>query len=352
MSELENNFSDIGKNRFYSKFLCQEMLIDYLLGRLDPIRKSAVTAALEKHEDLRKQKQALEKAMKYCEDLSHLKMGEAFINRALAPLTLIDSLKQRFSPKRWPIPLKWGLEALVVSGLVATITLIMFWSNIQSMIPVRNETVLVRQQIKKEEHNLELKDQKEIADFHKKMSESILPEEAPTPVVVAPGPMELPQVAIQRIEKPKVEVEKKTVALRKPEVPPTESQVQLETQIEPNSKVEVAETPKPKPAPKPVPVATPKGYVYKLVMNLPNLEVIGPEIAEKIIALGAIKAGEVEIGWRKPNGNYYHFVLDKERGQDLEDLLKSYGEIQVVRDPHSRVMPENQDRYILWIEDK
>jgi len=281
------------------------------------MRKEAVAAALEKHDDLRKQKHSLEVAIKYCSDLSQTKLGEAFMQKALAPLTIFDILKQKFSPKRWPIPLRWGIEALVVSSLVATITLVLFWSNIQSMIPVKNETVLIQQKIKKEEFNVELTDKKEIADFNEKMSAEIVPEQL----------VEVPAVAAVAKVTPVAEVA--AVA----EVP--------------TPKVEV-----PKVKPVPPPDIIPKGYVYKLVMSLANLDLLGPEIAEKIIAMGAIKAGEVEIGWRKLNGNYYHFVIEKEKGLELLEVLKTYGDVQTVKDPHGRVMPENQDRYILWIEDK
>ena len=340
MLNEEGAFAEIAKSRPYSRFICQEMLFDYLLGRLDPMRKKAVESALEKHDDLKKRKRSLEVAINYCNDLSQCELGEAFLNKAMAPLTIMDVLKHRFSPRRWPVPLKWGLEALVVSSLVATITLVLFWSNIQSMIPVRNETVLIQQKIKKEEFNLELTDKKEIADFNEKMSVETPEEKAPevtTPVTVAKI-----EPANVKPALPVTTVAPVTVAPRPPApVAPTPTPTPT-----PTVAVAVAAAIAPKPAPKP------KGYVYKLVMSLVNLELLGPEIAEKIIAMGAIKAGEVEIGWRKPNGNYYHFVIEKEKGTELLEMLQAYGPIEKIKDSHGRVMPENQDRYILWIEDK
>lgn len=94
----------------------------------------------------------------------------------------------------------------------------------------------------------------------------------------------------------------------------------------------------------------PKGFVYRAFMTLPNLEEISPKIAEDLESLGAEKAGEVELGWKRGTGRYFHFALPAENEKKALEKLQVYGPVRISKDPHPRIMPPGQVRFILWIE--
>jgi hypothetical protein len=93
-----------------------------------------------------------------------------------------------------------------------------------------------------------------------------------------------------------------------------------------------------------------KGYVYRAFMDLKNLEVIAPKIADMIRSMGGEKAGEVELGWRRGTGRYFHFSLPESNEKKIIEQLQVFGPVRISKDPHPRVMPEGQVRFILWIE--
>jgi hypothetical protein len=93
-----------------------------------------------------------------------------------------------------------------------------------------------------------------------------------------------------------------------------------------------------------------KGFVYRVNMTLHDLDDIGPKISDQIRELGGEKAGEVELGWKRGTGRYYHFALPEANEKKLTEELQAYGPVRISKDPHSRVMPKGQVRFILWVE--
>ena len=79
-------------------------------------------------------------------------------------------------------------------------------------------------------------------------------------------------------------------------------------------------------------------------------QVIGV-VREKIINSGGKKAGEVELGWMKnETTSYFHFSFPEENKADLENYLKQFGKVQLVYEPHPRLMPKGIKRYIIEIQ--
>ncbi|MBN8535426.1 MAG: hypothetical protein J0M15_00110 [Deltaproteobacteria bacterium] len=95
------------------------------------------------------------------------------------------------------------------------------------------------------------------------------------------------------------------------------------------------------------------GFLYRGQLQVTNVEMIAPKISDKIFELGGRKAGEVEIGWKKSNQTfYYHFTLPKSKLPELESLLKIYSELKLKKEPHARVMPDGILRIIFTIDEK
>ncbi|MCB0384557.1 MAG: hypothetical protein KDD43_04120, partial [Bdellovibrionales bacterium] len=94
-----------------------------------------------------------------------------------------------------------------------------------------------------------------------------------------------------------------------------------------------------------------KGFVYRAFMSLEELDAKTPEIVQGVQGLGGAKAGQVELGWRKPKGSYFHFSLPESNYEEMVKLLRNFGPVRIYKDPHWRVMPEGKIRFILWVED-
>ncbi len=93
------------------------------------------------------------------------------------------------------------------------------------------------------------------------------------------------------------------------------------------------------------------GGVFRGKLYVTDVQTVINVVKEKIIVLGGQKAGEVELGWMKnETTSYFHFSFPNENKADLEDYLKQFGKIELVFEPHPRVMPKGIQRYIIEIK--
>lgn len=106
----------------------------------------------------------------------------------------------------------------------------------------------------------------------------------------------------------------------------------------------------PIPIKKPEPVrALPTG-VYRGTIIVSDFEQIAAILREKIIAVGGKKAGEVELGWIKNyTTSYFHFIYPSEKREELVNFIQQYGTLDYKFEPHPRVLPEGQSRFILEV---
>ncbi|OQW54648.1 MAG: hypothetical protein A4S09_05690 [Proteobacteria bacterium SG_bin7] len=325
MPEIESQtpFKEIVKLKEPSKFFAKEMIFDCMRGHIHADRAAAIEKLVDRDEELKHQKNLIGISSKYCTLLSKIEVSDKFLADVSGTVSVVDKVRTTIIPRNWPVPVKWGLEAFIVSAVVAAVSLALFWTNIETLLPQKQEMVLAREKIHKDNDAIAITDQGEIAEVHKTLAKQT-PAEGATDAIEQPGPEKTAPAPVETAAK----VEEKKTAEAEPTTTPA--------------------------ATKPSPIVTPapklKGYVYKQFMNLTDLETIAPEITAKIVELGGEKAGEVELGWKKPNGRYYHFVMPTGNREILIEFLKTYGALTEVKDPHVRVMPEGEERYILWIE--
>lgn len=327
--ESQTPFKEIIKNREPSKFFAKEMIFDCVRGHIHAGRAAAIEKLIDKDEELKHQRNLINIGSKYSTLLSKIEINDAFLVEIGGTASVVEKVRTKVIPRNWPVPVKWGIEAFVVSAVVAAVSLALFWTNIENLLPQKQEMVLARDKIHKDNDSSAITDQAEIAEVHKTLGKEA-PADAPTDAIEEPPAKIVAKVEETKVEQPPTVVEAKSVE---------PAAASAETIIA-----------KPVAAPAPAPVPKPKGYVYKQFMNLADLETIAPEITAKIVELGGEKAGEVELGWKKPNGRYYHFVMPADNREILVEFLKAYGQLTEVKDPHARVMPEGEERYILWIE--
>ncbi|MCC2678393.1 MAG: hypothetical protein K0R29_969 [Pseudobdellovibrio sp.] len=134
--------------------------------------------------------------------------------------------------------------------------------------------------------------------------------------------------------------------------------------------VAVAQTPAPAPAVTPgvkpaVAAASPaqpadsaaaaigSGGLYRGTLFVADLTTANEKIKNRMNQLGAVKAGEVELGWLKsPNLAYYHYIITEKNMQDAEAFMRAAGSLHVKFEPHPRKVPAGSKRFIIEVKQK
>ncbi len=351
------------KKRKLTPFLCQELLYDYAIDSLDTDRRAAVEEHLEENSDSRRTLETIHKGFDYASKLSEFEISESLVSRLQESENIISISKKISNYNDYPDWVKWSLASLLASLCIAMIAVVVPWKTLIKRSSTDSKTVVLaplsnENEDKEQEQDDANAEHESSGDF----DESGAPVEDPAPV---------PQA---------------TVAAVKPipsgSIPPLEKLPK------------VASTATPTPAPKPLviakPVATPviastpvaaldtseqeaadadaaavhevagqtdemakaKAFVYRGSMTVANIEDVSDQIVQQIKELGGAKAGEVELGWKRGTLRYFHFTLPQASEERLLELLRAYGPVRISKDPHPRVMPEGQVRFILSIDAK
>lgn len=352
------------RKRDLSEFMTIELLYDYKIGKLDVIRTAAIEEGLKNSAVARAELDKLDLGIGFCNQLKQSKVSDDFIKLLMERATVAEKIFYYLRWRNLPQAVKWSFEAaLVACSIILFVTQFPNYFNAdkKSGAPIETHTITVR---KNNPIDLEIiKSKFETSNFTAKesepkhvealpihLTEADLPEEATdtkvqAPLVLAP-PVEKNDVDKSNATATETKTAKITnsdtggvVPLKQAE-PTSPAQTQVS-----GSAVELATQPiKTKPVVKRI------GYIHRININISNVDEVAPEITNMIVSLGGKKAGEVELGWRKANGSYYHFTIPQENYDLLIDSLKKYGTFKVDKSEHPRVMPEGVLRFILWVE--
>lgn len=316
-----------------TRFLCQELLYEYVSRRLDSHRHQEVEQFLSGCRESTRELENLNKGLRYTEIAAEVRlsprMQEALANfepqwkKRLREWTLLSS------QRAWKmLPYGFVIAALAL-GVFAT----------KPWIKALDEDVMLAEQLKKEP--------------------DMVPPQQAEPPQATPEPASTPSQPLAAVLAP-------------PAVPPL---------LAAPSGTESAPTQaKPAPAPTPAPTAqTPssepaayqsalaeaksgktaneaeqmgRGFLHRAEIEVSDFHNSWPAIRDKIVALGGKVAGNVELGWlRKPTESYFHFSLPESNYNELEIFLGTFSPVRFSKDRHPRVMPEGQIRIILTVKD-
>lgn len=90
--------------------------------------------------------------------------------------------------------------------------------------------------------------------------------------------------------------------------------------------------------------------VYRGSITVTDFEQVASIIRDRVIAVGGKKAGEVELGWIKnQNISYFHFIFPTEKRAEIVSFIQQYGNLQYKFEPHPRVLPLGQSRFIIEV---
>lgn len=317
MAQQENKIPLSKKNRReISPFIGHELLYDYLSGSLDLERRAAVEDHVKFSRDAQLDLSKIENGQKYAEGLAETLVSEPIIAQINTPSSYLNVLMQKSNFDRWPQGLKWGLEALVVVGVIVIFLSVTPWQKVLDFsLPGSKEVVLA--EISKKETSPTVEEKPEFVD------------EGAKDAVATAATSPVPETGS---------------APAKPSPAPTPSTTPVTAAAAPAKQAE-------KPAETPAPAAT-VGYLYRGEISATNIETIGPKITDKITELGGRKAGSVELGWKKTSSSmYYHFTIPEAKYQDLMNFLGTYGKPKFSKEKHPRVMPDGIIRLIFTLDE-
>jgi hypothetical protein len=355
MSEFEaENPHYYRRWRHMTEFMCREMMYDYLVGDLDKDRAEAMANFLAISREAKEDRQDLEYGLQYCELLSQSRIAPQLIQQLRGNSDAKDELGTYLYWRNWPAPLRWSAEAIVIATVFAFLTSMIPWHRLKLVIPYDRS-----QQI--------------IAEIEKRFQEALVLDggrEAPSAIAVDVGASDHslgsvdggPEISLDTTEEhvippeSKQMIEQSYAELEGEEESPIFSPHQPVVPSAPNAPNPgvVASMPNTLVASTKEPTVVDmeeRGYIYKAYMNLPNVDEVSGEIANIIRGYDGKKAGGVELGWRKPNGSYYHFTIPESNYQKLEQALRTYGLVRIYKEKHKRVVPEGLIRLILWVEE-
>lgn len=339
--------------RKLTPFLCQEMLFDYAVDRLDSERKSAVTEFLQTDKECQTLLENIRKGLEYTESLKKTHLHESVVEQ-LSQAESVLSLSRKYSSwRRWPETLRWSLTAIIISTVLAMFIGVVPWAKLKALFPKKSDTVEIAQIGKLPDRPTDESQDHPPGDATSEEGSGDEEIEAANNHGDTSIKQNIAREQSHDDGDEGDEVEAPRVAARAPVAPPPSPPVAVAekaaqpSQAKPNSALpdqsgeEKAESKSESKA---------KGFVYRAFMTLGSLDDIGPKIVENIKELGGEKAGEVELGWKRGTGRYFHFALPEDNEERLLEKLRAYGPVRISKDPHPRVMPTGQIRVILWVE--
>jgi hypothetical protein len=297
------------KKRELSQFMVQEMLFDYATGELDSELSQNVKNEIEKSKSLQDELFQIKTGLGYFNHMHDIKISTLLIEEIKTEKSYFQQIKNSLSFSQWPPIVKWTIEAFMIIFVVVLMTVLTPWGRVKEFIFRESQTELILAEVTKK-NNTEAIIAAEIKDGElKKSGEPFEDEETPQAVVVS-NPSVLPI--------PPVKITKATPVKKSAAVEETKKQ----------------------------------GFVYRGTATIVNAQAGAIKLKSKIVEFGGRKAGEVELGWRRNQGDYYfHFTIPESRYEELQDYAKTLGGLKISQDPHPRVMPSGIIRIILTAEE-
>ena len=360
----------LARHRIVSRFHCQELLFDYQTGQLDEPRRHAVAEYIPTCRETQKELEALKRGIKYAEFLSRADVSPGLIERVRHTRVGWAYWSEKMAWRNWPESAQWTVEGVLISMIVALVVSVLPLNRIAKWLPFQTKEVVLAETERAASPGAE--------DIPTVVPEVTAPvkDQAPEPPAPPTKPVNekrpLAEVAVEpKIEIVNVSPSGKIIAKTEPKPEPkVESKPAPQAAATANQKADVTATAPAAVAHVATPAeqietdsedgapqagskrtAGPKGFVYRAFMSTGVLDQTTEEMKSRIEQLGGQKAGQVELGWHKGTGTYFHFTLPESNYEQLQTLMRSLGPVRIYRDSHWRVMPEGEIRIILYIED-
>lgn len=309
--------------RNLSAFIGQELLYDYIRGELDEERKIALEKQLESNRDLKLELEKIREGWAYVTELRETQISPALMENIRVPSTYLHVLLQKTRFTDWPEGVKLAVEAVAVGAGGLLLVLLIPWGKVLSWKTGFEQTSVVLTEVTKTKSS---DPDRELSPEAPGANEPLLFEDEGRPGV-QPASTNGPSVETPQVPMPPVAAAK------------TES------------------SPKPASEPKAMATAAPdavkkQGFLYRGSIKVTNVAAVSEKLIEYITTAGGRKAGEVELGWKKGSGSYFHFTVPEAKYKAMTEFFNEYGHLRIQKEPHPRVMPDGIVRVIVTVDEK
>jgi hypothetical protein len=313
--------------RRLTPFVGQELLYDYLCHKLDPERMRAIEDLVSRSRETQDEIHTLTKALNYVEQLREATVSQSLIEGIKAPRSYFQGLLQKIRFGEWPVGIKLGIEVLIVASLVFLAIIVIPWHRVNNFKWGSSGEVT-------------------LAEIQNDLRKS------------ATNETEISAKEISPDNKDAVTFQDEGEVGAKPSLPLAQT-VDSSTGAKPKTKSAEAQSPT-KELPKAEAQAentrkatATQGYLYRGTISVSNLTVTSDKFVERINDLGGRRAGEVELGWKRGDGTYFHFTIPEAKYDALVSYLNEYGKLHIQKEKHERIMPDGIIRLIISVsEDK
>lgn len=380
-------------SRPLSPFHAREMLYEYACGSLDAIRSQALEEYLKTDSNLQSELARIRQSLAYLERLSDFKVSPEKIAQLRVSTTWAERMAEKLRMEDWPAGVKLGLESMAVVSAIFVIAIAVPWNSLFEVIQDETGSTTLaeirrdfRPQNSLDEYpedslmemvkgivfddegtpeNESRKGVRQIAavpQISKNESSDVLPDEiqtqtaanvktveaAKTPPAAAGVPA---SSGFTKAENSKRETSSVTassapqapVAAPAPTMPQASSMAGTGPVVEPAAAKVTAGAKDP---------LFNQGFLYRGRLKATNVEAITPKLVEFVTELGGRKAGQVDLGWSKGQGSYFHFTIPEAKYEELVKFFREYGSLAISKERHSKVMPEGIIRLIIEVEEK
>lgn len=343
---MENKHRSIplAKNgqREVSHFVGQELLFDYLIDKLDPIRKKAVSDHVKFSREAQLDLEKMQLGLQYVDQLARTNVSNSVLEEISEPTTYVTELFKKTRFDKWPTGVKWGLEALVIVGVIVTVLVAVPWDKMMNALPGRGSEDIILAEVSRNGGDTQVGAVEEPGQFQ---------DEG----IKTSAPLQAAQEAQKEIDAKKAEqlAAKPTTSGTPTSLTGLDKKAEDAAKKAPINAANTAVAATSGAAlPKGIPEAQSGGFLFRGDLSVTNLDAGVPKLTSKIEELGGRKAGDVSLGWRKgPASAYFHFTIPAAKYADLAQFMANYGKLRLSKEKHPRVMPDGIIRLIITAEE-
>ncbi len=308
-----------------SKFICRELLYDYISGVLDANRKNQVEEYINEDSEIKAELETLEMALRYTSQLKKITLSQPYHQKLR---DVYQKEGQTYYIK------KAGKRSAQMAGLCALLALLYLYFPADKIINY----------FKRDPNKIVIAEIKTTGKLSGMQPIEVAEDEPESLLSAEEDAAQSPEHSEGEEQEVKLSPEQEKKLREELDRQESEQQVAIETE----AKTPVA--PVPTPSPRKGEVKT-SGFVYRAFLAIDTKDAVADAVTQRIESLGGAKAGSVEIGWEKPNGSrYFHFTITESNFEILKAYLNTIAPIEVAKSPHPRVMPTGQVRMILEVQ--
>lgn len=332
-----------------SKFICGELVYDYLTGKLEPNRREVFLSFLKDDVELKKKLDKQKNALRYVGELKKVELSAEYLEHlnnthklqlgdfedklevpkieeeveSIKEVTKTEEPEGRFWERNRELMkvLRRSSEAFGLALVVFAIVKILppeyfekgFWFS-ESEVIFQDDSLTVGESSKAEtDVAFETAQDEEAEEVDSKAAEQI--------------------AKLDNLRKAKDLVPKNS---------------KMETPKPEPKKLAGAATAKQEPEEK-TPAKATEYYLYRSVVYVNDMESVSAEFLKLIEAAGAEKAGKVKLGWEKPKARYFHFHIAEKEKENIVQFFTNKAEFKLNKITHWRKTPDNKIRIIVEI---